>query len=137
MIHNTDSIEMDLGRTYQQSIDMKPNGLWYSFNNEWENFCKIQQLEWVGKNNFHLEIDYSKILLIENKTDLIEFILKYSKKLYAMDMIDWNKVSNDYSGIELKNYFTYRRMCMWLYSWDMDSGCIWDLSIIKNIKELN
>lgn len=131
MIHNTDSIEINLGRSYQQSIDMKPSGLWYSFNNEWEKFCKNIEPNWIGTFNYKLEVDYSNILVIQNKEDLLIFIQLFSKKMYGMDIIDWYQVSQLYSGIEFKNYFKYKREAKWLYGYDMDSGCIWNLDIVK------
>jgi hypothetical protein len=55
--------------------------------------------------------------------------------------LNWKKVSLYYSGIEIRNYhqlkyqsypLDYKRL--WMYGWDVNGGCIWDLSVINSVR---
>jgi hypothetical protein len=58
------------------------------------------------------------------------------KRFFSSTFIDWNKVSKSYKGIQINYYSNKHRLDMlWYYGWDCESGCIWDISCIKNIKK--
>jgi hypothetical protein len=102
----------------------------------------------------------NKILLLDNLNDIVHFIKLYSiKKKYKIpanlsfnnndtkgnsryetyNYIKWYKVAKYYAGIELRNFNKLKpqiklkiKNCDWYYSFDFDSGCIWDL---KNLEK--
>jgi len=52
--------------------------------------------------------------------------------------IDWGRVAEDYSGIEIAPYLYEARMKhMWYYGWDVASGCIWGKGVVKNITKIS
>jgi hypothetical protein len=134
---NTDS-EV-IGKCYYKQLDLslKPSGLWYGINGDWLDWCRYEMPEWIEKYNYQIEIDESKILQIDNIYNLRLFIEKYACN--KLRYINWQLVSRKYSGIEIINYheikYKNRYLDIWFYSWDCDSGCIWDIDVIKNIKK--
>lgn len=140
---NTDSKLIQIDREYQQDkFWHKPEGLWYALNNEWIEWCNGNQPEWIKSNNIDIEVDLSKILVIETIDQLKYFSDKFSNEIaFKIKHIDWKKVSDQYSGIEIQNYHEMKWnkrfnffTATWFYGWDVSSGCIWDLSIIKSQK---
>jgi len=103
---------------------------------------------WIKKHDIELVIDESRMLVIETFIQLESFCKKYTihkeNHWETWNTIDWKKVKEDYSGIEIRNYHELKwhnnswswMHCTWLYGWDVSSGCIWDLSIIKASKLL-
>lgn len=136
---NTECLNLgDIGVAQHES--MKPHGLWYSIGDEWEEWCTGNMPEWLDRMEYchELHIDKSKILVINSASDLLRFKHKY--RCMHMDLwlgINWAKVAQDYSGIEIQNYHTLKRMedylwnDIWIYGWDINSGCIWDFTIVK------
>ena len=50
--------------------------------------------------------------------------------------IDWQRVLEDYDGIEVNPYFYELRLThnlIWYYGWDVPSGCFWKASAKKKI----
>lgn len=159
-IVNTNSTELNLKREYILSDitweGIKPTGLWYSLGNEWIDWCEGNMCGWVKPKIIEIEIDLSKMLIIETIDDVENCIKKYSKELYSgshLFNIDWEEMSCHYTGIEIRNYhslkwgrmnfFSRKKFThkidfkiddLWLSAWDVSSGCIWDLSIIKSHK---
>lgn len=125
----------------------KPSGLWISVNDEWK--------KWCIEENFHIEelytqneikiLDFSKIFISNTIEDIKSFKDKYSKLDSLIIFIDWQKVMKDYDGIIIHNFYDlkykddllYDEKFMWLYSWDIPSGCIWNLNIIEVIDSIN
>jgi hypothetical protein len=145
-LHNTDSIEISLNKKYsQKDTDFKPRGLWYAIDNEWLEWCLDNMSHWIKENVFELEIDISKIIVISNKTELNNFIKKFTEVKYeCLETINWNLVKEEYNGIEIVNYNhlkynigyqSFHNFPTWFYGWDVSGGCIWNLSIIKDIKK--
>jgi hypothetical protein len=90
------------------------------------------------------------ILSIKTIEDFHLFNKKYRIKNKKYTEINYNKVAEDYGGIEIKNYNkinqelrkdkNYYKKYSWFYSYDFSSGCIWNLSLIKELyffKKLN
>jgi hypothetical protein len=47
--------------------------------------------------------------------------------------INWPKVAQDYSGIEICPYqWKFRLNYMWYYGWDVASGCIWNQNALNS-----
>ena len=136
---------LDLSQQYHQGMyDFKPNGLYYSIGHAWREWCESEMPDWVKPWNFYLYMNNSKILLITNTHQLQEFCNRYLKKTHKYSyLIDWWKVSQDYSGIEFQRYQHLKYMSnrgdtfykyLWLYGWDVSGGCVWDLNVIKNVR---
>ena len=142
--HMTNKKSLSLKRGYRQPTEaFKPNGLWYSLDDEWTEWCYGNMPEWIKKHSHYLEIDQSKILVIETLEDLQKFEERFSVKLLITKFtsINWKKVSMSYSGIEVRNYRQLKSHRdssylerLWFYGWDINGGCIWDLSCIKTIR---
>jgi hypothetical protein len=124
----------------------KPNGLWYQINDSWEEWCKYEMPQWLGagsraSHKINLEIDKTNVLVIQTLEEFDSFHNKYCSLhpfLNRSTYINWERVSEDYDGIEITNYLYERRHdsnSEWYYTWDIASGCIWNTDIIKMIGE--
>ena len=108
---STDMGLLDLHKKYTQSDNWKkPNGLWYQINSSWVNLCI--------KNNKDAESH--------------GFEPHYAFEIKNYNIII-NVVAKDYKGIEIPNYKSVNYY-KWMNGWDINSGCIWDLTTIKNYK---
>lgn len=150
-IVNSDVDTLDLSKTYPLKIrrdSLKPIGLWYSINLEWIKWCKSEMPDWIHKHNIEIDIDEGKILVISTPKQLAYFIEKYERSVSYSDFlkeVNWEKVTKQYSGIEIRNYEqlkwmrdrdhnTIKSFSAWFSSWDVSSGCIWDLTVVKNYR---
>lgn len=145
-IHHSNVEQLDLSVVYNQTFYKKPLGLWYDINGGWKEFCKDNEFLDAGNNHFLLDVDTSKILIIDSAEKVIQFNNNFS---YIPDKIQclldierriyWDKLSKIYSGLEIylerEKYFTLDEYA-WYRSWDIISGCIWDLSIIKSVTQI-
>jgi hypothetical protein len=123
----------------QQKDSFKPKGLWYGLGMGW--------LQWVSSEMPDMAMDYKhlheikvtdKVLKLHTKEDAINFTKNYGAISYLKEFsIDWERVANDYSGIEVKEPKTWfwgnRETLSWLYPWDVPSGCIWKADGIESI----
>ena len=129
---------------YKQKIGecyKKPNGLWYGFGDSWLDWCKGEMPEWVGEYFYFVDTGESNILVLRDICDVVSFYKKYSvDKLEYVDIgwmefgnpIDWRRISEEYDGIEIPNYLWNCRMNhSWYYTWDVASGCIWNLDQVS------
>jgi hypothetical protein len=129
----------------QQEKGYKPNGLWYGIGPSWVNFVRSEMPTRETEHVFKIDIDESKMKIIRNYEDLLEFEKEYSTPIEGMYSfnnrylyIDWERVARDYSGIEIAPYISEARMKhMWYYGWDLASGCIWGSGVIRKFKRLN
>jgi len=126
----------------EQDRFFKPRGLWYGFELDW--------LSWVSSEMPHLARTYKylheikvteKVLSLKTIDEAIAFTKKYGENTGYSIGINWEEVAKDYSGIEVKDPYTWSRAIRrtsennleWLYSWDVPSGCIWKADGIENI----
>lgn len=116
-----------------QNALFKPNGFWYGFGSDWIDWCRGEMPHWIGQYIYRVDIGNSNVLRIHTGHDLIQFNQKYGCKYHDIDgFIDWKKVSSQYDGIEINPYQTpFRYKYSWYYSWDVSSGCIWNLDGVK------
>ncbi len=130
----------------------KPHGLWISVEGEldWKSWCE-------GENYIleNLAISYevklkkkAKILHLKTDADIFRFTKKYPYMKTARPSpeervtpdtyeLDWKKVKEEYQGIIIAPYQWNCRLALgssWYYGWDCASGCIWDISCIKEFK---
>ena len=124
--------------TNEQPVSFKPKGLWFSFGTEWIDFVGRE----YRRNNDSLQYVYdiktndSKILTIGMENESL-FLETYGVENDSDIMdVDWKKVASDWSGVEI--LINPRELNeRWLWStWDIPSGCIWDISGIKSITKL-
>ena len=97
-------------------------------------------------------IDFTNKYAVSKKTKLkypnyITQKVKYSRD-HTRDLVNWIKVSKDFAGIEIPKHFPKALMfdiphpkigielyhVYWYYGWDVPSGCVWNVSVIKKIK---
>lgn len=122
-----------------QTYDVKPKGLWYAIGYESIEWCKNEMPEWIEPYLHEIIVDESKILIISNIRQFEEFEDKFGRvvKPFDFNYIDWIKVSEKYSGIEINPYLWAKRLhskSIWYYGWDIASGCIWKSDAIIDIK---
>jgi len=134
---------------FSQKIGRKPNGLWYECQDgsseSWKEFCEMGLSDgyskYDGTYNVVLEGDGYYILNISDEKHFDKFVEMYSvpHPVFPNDpeenLIDWPKVAEHYSGIEICPYLASRRDVSWYYGWDVASGCIWDAKGIKELVE--
>lgn len=125
----------------------KPQGLWYSINTEWVDW--LSEVNWherIYPNNLEIEVDLSRVLVLETLEQIIS--LKEEYTIFSLEKlrecIDWKSIADKYAGIEIRNYNELKWQgyatadfiisgFMWFYGWDVSSGCVWDLSIVKQL----
>lgn len=131
---------------------IKPRGLWVSVESAssdwtcWRSWCE-------GKRDFLDKFEYgyqvklhrdAKIKLITNASDLEEFHKEFTgyrfvMKGYEFYGLDWNSASKIYQGVIIAPYIQSMRhseTLRWYYAWDCASGCIWDISAVKELVEV-
>lgn len=130
---NTNNKVLDFSRTYEQKIDFKPKGLWYGVGNSWTDWCKREMPHWIKEYNHTIEIGLTNVWTISSCLDLLHFGLTFkARDEIGMPVINWNKVAKDWAGIEVTNIDEILKLIPpnWFYGWDINSGCIWDLSCV-------
>jgi hypothetical protein len=92
---------------------------------------------------FKIEIDTSNVLIIKDEKSFLEFSNKYkdpeNEGRFGNHKINWPEVTKIYKGIEFPEYFSKYRGDPehdWYSNWDIESGCIWNLTAIKKIDKL-
>lgn len=120
----------------EQNPGFKPRGLWYSCGSSWDDFCRYEMPERIDGSPYlyEIEVDLSKMIVIQNSKDFNDFVKKYSLKGFIMEAIDWARVAEDYDGIEICPYLPQFRQVDWYYGWDVASGCIWGEGAFKSVK---
>lgn len=125
-----------------QGTHWKPSGSWYSLGEYWVRWMIGEQPDWFIRYNkiYMLDLDYSKILRINNAKKMEIFQNKYGVQPYKQHndftmMIDWKRVVEDYTGIEIIPMI-WENSRDWYRTWDIPSGCVWDSSAIKGWKEI-
>ena len=92
----------------------------------------------------YIDMSNSNIIVLNTEESYKDFTKKYSIGRDYPHNIDWNLVSKEYKGIEFPNYkelgvrnlYQESEEYKWIYSIDVNSGCIWDGSVIKKIRKL-
>ena len=160
LIHYTDKEFVLEPRPYHQAElpwQAKPNGLWVSVKgkDDWKSWCEAE--DYILEN---LAISYevklkkdADILHLKTPEDIYKLSLFFpylrkqwdnpeGRELCQCYELDWIKVKEQYQGIIIAPYQWDCRLsskCNWYYGWDCASGCIWDISCIKEfkLKEIN
>lgn len=138
-ISDDDNLKFKNVSPNEQPISYKPKGLWFSFGTQWIDFYKgfVGEL-WKKRYGYIYDIktNDSKILTIGMENESL-FLETYGVENDSDIMyVDWKKVASDWSGVEI--LINPRELNeRWLWStWDIPSGCIWDISGIKSITKI-
>jgi hypothetical protein len=129
--------------------EYKPEGLWYSMDWEWLRWVRSEMPKWEHPNHFDIEVDLTKMLVLSSVPEIRKFTAEFgmpapyvnSLKFIGGDMkflyIDWPKVAEQYSGIEIPEYqWPLRHKLMWYYGWDVASGCIWRPDAVIKVRKV-
>lgn len=142
------AVKFDLDRKYKYTNGNpfigKPGGFWYGINDAWLDWCDTEMPDWIRPHVYELDINPSDILTIQTLADFDKFEQKYvyhhdpevENYPYLIESVDWKEVARHYPGIEINPYFWEKRFNSkgnWYCGWDMASGVIWDVSVIRNI----
>lgn len=142
---NSKTPSLDLTKVYEQRTELfsrrKPIGLWYGIDDDWVKWCKSEMPDWVKEYDIKLDINFDDILILNTINDVRKLKTEFGVFVKLGIAINWGKVSEKYKGIEIPNIDFYKSRSyfdddMWLSMWDVDSGCIWDLSAINNYEVL-
>lgn len=145
-VMSTEPLESIKSKLQGARADFKPNGFWFGVDASWVDFVAYEMPDWKGDNLYSVGVDESKCLVLSSYKDLMNFTRKYAAvqsdpwgtRSLESSMIDWGAVSKEYGGIIIKPYINEARMnLMWYYPWDVASGCIWDTSAIKSVKQIS
>lgn len=125
-------------RHYIQKSDDKPSCFWYGFGDKWIDWAETAGHEYMGEYVYEVDINSSKILQIKNYSEIIEFTQEYKSSEQIIPgiifFIDWPRIELKYDGIEINPYIGQARTnekTIWYYSWDIPSGCIWNMDKVK------
>jgi hypothetical protein len=125
----------------KQDKSFKPKGLWYGIGISWIEWVKSNMPEWEYDNIYEIKIDESKIFKINNNKLLKEFTSKYKKpfdhiKNTSFTLIDWKNFCAIKGGIEIDPFISNTLFDIWISTWDVESGCIWDDNVIEKITKI-
>lgn len=147
--YDSKPILIDTLFTVKQSheADMKPKGLWFTDDTKdnWRNWCVDNRFRLDTLTHKHeVEFDPTGVLFLNGTFDIFDFGREYgeepswAKTIRTFNRyVNWGKVAEKYKGIVITPYSWHARnepQTWWYYSWDCASGCIWDVSIIKDIR---
>lgn len=123
----------------QQSYSHKPKGLWYSYYDEWYNWIIGEEMkDYLYKYIHKIKLrkhaitninktNKNKLLSIRTLKDFNIFDKRYRGEGFK---INWKQVAKDYGGIEICPYRQEKEFNSWYFSWDVASGCIWNINAI-------
>ena len=121
----------------------KPKGLWYSCGKAWKQFAQTNNFRIHSYNHkYLLEVNLSRMCLIRNEKELLEFSEKYGELVNEGRRwaVDWSEVSRDCDGIEicpLPNLEWDKKTKLKLgkdYSFSQNKGGKFDLNINKSFR---
>lgn len=133
----------------QRTINIKPNGLWVSVENQkdsWSKWCRREQFRIESlkhKTRIKLKHD-SKIIRLKSKEDILGFTKAAGTPLLPDQNFTtlypaWERIARIADGIIISPYIWASRRDMetiWYYGWDCASGCIWSLNAIESCEKL-
>lgn len=118
---------------------MKPRGLWYSVNGDWERWCRDNEPSWIeNKILYSVDLQQANILRINNAKELLVFHKRVAippvLQAPAIKYPAWEAVAGaGYDGIEISPYIwslPLHHELTWYYGWDCASGCVWNATKI-------
>jgi len=121
---------------FDQSVNIKPNGLWCSYKDEWIKWCKNEGFSTFDTDNYYLyELVFNpeaKILTIDSLEKYMS-LEKYRVVKHNLNIFDWNKIKIDYDGVAFLNYHKIKsdmlrtkKIDSLILSLDINSCCVWN-----------
>jgi hypothetical protein len=112
----------------------KPRGFWYACGAEWIDWvCTEGGPNFWGPHIYTLKINKRRFVKLTTVAAIDTFTRKYG----AGDYIHWDRVAQDFTGIEICPYQQSRRhSLLWYYTWDVASGCFWDPHVLLGVDEV-
>lgn len=128
---------------YAERCDgLKPDGLWISDESDfgWKQWCEEEGFNLKNlKQRTEITIDCEDVLWAKTIGELYRFVDEFgADSRFVSYSIRWDKVKEKYKGIIISPYQESLRLgnyFFWYYGWDCASGCVWDLSCIKDVRE--
>jgi hypothetical protein len=143
--YSPEQFTFDSAREYKpRRSNFKPTGFWFSIKGEhgWPDHCIQDQWNLEGlKFRYEVKITESaNILHISTAAELLAFDREYGYESYPGEgyssrAIEWSKITEKYDGIIISPYqWSLRMEPFWYYSWDVASGCVWNLEAIESVE---
>lgn len=135
----------ELSSVKKQERGFKPRGVWYSMGSAWHDWARVDMPEKVKKTfSVHeVELEHGalkKMAVIQTPSELKTFHDKYSRLAPSgFRDIAWDEVAKGHGGFEIRNYqriksaLLHSQDHLWMKTFDVDSGCIWDFELVKSI----
>lgn len=132
---------LNKSKTYIQTTEFKPRGLWYSMGNSWRDWIESEMPDWNPSYDFayKLEVDTTDILILKTEEDVHTLSRDYGRRIINGNptSIDWVEIAGSWKGIEFPEYlYSVRYDYLWYSTVDVAGGCIWDMSAIKSATPL-
>jgi len=135
---------LDRQRTYKQTPDRKPRGLFLSTQTQdgWEEWCLGESYCLPGLAHCtEVQVDPARLLVIQSEEQLRQFDHQYGGGpidcgvLRGNSQINWPAVAETYQGIVIvPHQWNCRYEPSWYYTWDCATACIWDLAAIMEVR---
>lgn len=127
----------DLYSVPEQHVSDKPLGLWYSCGIEWIEWVAMNMPDWIEPYVYGIRLNPSGLVALQTPEALDRFTSVYGVR--GGRDVDWQRVANDYAGIEICPYQWERRRAphaQWYSAWDVASGCVWDMRAVEDLVDL-
>lgn len=124
------SFEVDQKRKELHNSLGKPMGIWWGINTSWLEWI-LENAQWFRPYLYTVHPQKDKLLQISNLAEFDHFEQTFKNfegfyPLHRLGMIDWDRVTQEYQGMEIDPYLHQRRLeSFWYYGWDCASGCSW------------
>ena len=128
----------------ERGVANKPYGLWFARGDGWMQFIDRNHFGIIGKQAHKLNLNTSEIAQV-NKNTIKDFEKKYLvgkdffndlSPIYGDGVIDWKKVAEDYSGVEVNLESFGESRPKWLTGWDITSGALWNDKALNGTSHL-
>lgn len=150
MHYSSDWIFQLEDREYVQPLEDKPRGFWIEAPSSptdllWKDFAWENGIRSVDcAHRVQLATD-SNLIIISYREEMADFSgiygvrteKRYGNLVVRRTEIDWAAVAQRYQGIIISPYLRGAgEIFDWYRYWDVASGCVWDLNVIKSIEAL-
>ena len=121
--------------------DHKPwGGIWYGCGPSWIEFISSWHRELstpLAENEYVHEVfvNPNNMIFIRNQKDLEEFNDRYGAENFLGSLINWKRVEDDgYVGMDMCDHYVYSHQLVWLTTWSVSSGVIWNKAGLRGTK---
>lgn len=145
LVHYSETpFELDRTKSYKDANDihnnpLKPRGLWLSDDSQelnWPSWCRSEDWRTYALRfgtEFKLKSS-ANVLILKDPTDVRDFIDVYTNEgSHSWSPPNWKLVSEVWDGIFITPY-TRSFIMGWYLSWDVSSGCVWNLDILEEVQ---